>query len=360
MHSIITHSDVNAMLVDPAWFQNGKALRTHKDSAYRVGKFAQWLTERGERWFECDLAAYRDYLLNERGYKPGTTSGHLSTVRARLRELNDNQLRDLLYASTPQDASAADKKAFVDEIVSRLENTLKPERAAVKVASEQDTVDSQHTRLDERQCNDLVKQIDISTLPGMRDLALVSLMLATGIREQEAVDVTVDDLRETVNDELVLRVRHGKGKKQRAIPYGENLFVLQIVDAWLQRAGITAGRVFRGFYKPRRDAQGNDHYERLRDKLSVRAVQNIVASYVVHDRGGQPVTVHPHDLRRTYARRQYEMGLDPVKIQQNLGHASLATTLGYIGSLDIATRRGKRMFAYNMRDLERYALENER
>ncbi len=64
--------------------------------------------------------------------------------------------------------------------------------------------------------------------------------------------------------------------------------------------------------------------------------------------------VHPHDLRRTYARRQYEMGLDPVKIQQNLGHSDLSTTLGYIGSLDMQSRRGKRMFSYDLRKFDAF------
>ena len=46
--------------------------------------------------------------------------------------------------------------------------------------------------------------------------------------------------------------------------------------------------------------------------------------------GGKPVHVKPHDCRRTYARRLYEAGVDPVALQQNLGHSDLKTTIGYI------------------------------
>lgn len=351
MTDLIPFNQVNQMLLDARWFKAGRALRDHKDKAYRLALFQTWLNRRGERWFACNLAAYRDTLL-EQGYATGTVRGHLSTIRARLKRLNDNDLRDMLYALVPASFSAADRKAFVDEIVARLENALKPEQATVKSISRQDVVDSQQVRLNERQCNDLVHQMHIHLLSGMRDLALVSLMMTTGLREQEAVDLTTDDLRQSVNGELVLLVREGKGKKQRAIPYGDNRFVLQIVDKWLKRAGIQSGSVFRGFYKPRKDKKGNILSPKMRPSLSVRAVQNIIASYPVADDDGNLITVHPHDLRRTYARRQYEMGLDPVKIQQNLGHSDLSTTLGYIGSLDMQSRRGKRMFSYDLRKFD--------
>lgn len=354
MTNLMPFQQVNQMLLDDQWFNAGCALREHKDKVYRLGLFQSWLNRTQKNWFACDLAAYRDALL-EQGYATGTVRGHLSTIRARLKRLNDNDLRDMLYASVPASLSVADRKAFVDEMVSRLENTLKPEQATVKTISRQDVVDSQQVRLNERQCNDMVHQMNITLLSGLRDLALVSLMMTTGVREQEAADLVVEDLRQTVNGELVLLVRDGKGKKQRAIPYGDNRFVLQIVDTWLHRARIECSRVFRGFYKPRKDKQGNPLPPKIRPSLSVRAIQNIIASYPVADDEGNLITVHPHDLRRTYARRQYEMGLDPIKIQQNLGHSDLSTTLGYIGSLDMQSRRGKRMFSYDLRKFDAIA-----
>jgi integrase len=56
---------------------------------------------------------------------------------------------------------------------------------------------------------------------------------------------------------------------------------------------------------------------------------------------GERRAVHPHDLRRTYAARQYagEWILNALRL--NLGHADVKTTLGYIGQMDIETRRGQ-------------------
>ena len=79
----------------------------------------------------------------------------------------------------------------------------------------------------------------------------------------------------------------------------------------------------------------------------MRAVQGILASYPVMI-GGELCAVRPHDLRRIYARRLYDVGVDLVAIQQNLGHASLKTTLGYIGELDASKRRPPAVYSFDL------------
>ena len=61
--------------------------------------------------------------------------------------------------------------------------------------------------------------------------------------------------------------------------------------------------------------------------------------------GGELVTVHPHDLRRTYARRCYDAGMDILAIQQNLGHADHKTTLKYIGVSDVESRQPPSLYS---------------
>jgi integrase/recombinase XerD len=155
-------------------------------------------------------------------------------------------------------------------------------------------------------------------------------MLTTGIRAEEASSLVVADLKKTFGGELSLHIRHGKGDKERLIPYGEMDWILVIVEDWLSEAGITSGPVFRGFYKG---------YKKLRkNALSTRAIQDIVSSYAVSI-GGQLVTLTPHSLRRSYARILYLAGMDPGKIQQNMGHQNIQTTFEYIGTLDASDRR---------------------
>ena len=128
------------------------------------------------------------------------------------------------------------------------------------------------------------------------------------------------------------------------MPYGDLDWVLVIVAAWLDAAGIHEGPVFRGFYRGNKSLRPGP--------LSVRAIQYLLARYPIAV-NGDLVTVKPHDLRRTYARRLYEAGMAPVEIQQNLGHAGLKTTLGYIGTLDAEQRRPPAVYAFDLSQLQR-------
>lgn len=319
-----------------------------KDGRHRLGRFERWLAAGGCPWWAPDLAAYRDHLLGL-GLAPATVKAHLATVRGHYRRLvEDNPTRaalwDLAKTSAPE-AGPADHKALVDESLTRLANAIAPEAAPVKVTVHQDRADSAHLRLTASQANALLAAPGVATLAGLRDTAVIALLLCTGIREAELVGLTVPDLRQRLGGELALRVRHGKGDKARLVPYGELAWCLAIVERWLAAAGTSsAGPVLRGLYKGT---------TRLRPgRLSVRGVQDILRAYPIMVDGAL-VTPRPHDLRRTYARRLYEAGFDPVAIQQNLGHSDLKTTLGYIGTLDAGKRRPPAIYTFDLGKLAR-------
>lgn len=83
----------------------------------------------------------------------------------------------------------------------------------------------------------------------------------------------------------------------------------------------------------------------------MRAVANILAAYPIAVNGSKAI-VKPHDCRRTYARRLHDAYVKLAAIQQNLGHRSLETTLGYIGELDAGERRAKAIYHYDLNKLE--------
>lgn len=306
-----------------------------KDEKHRLTQFVQWLDNTGGNWHAPDLAAYRD-VLAARGLKPASISAHLSTIRGRYNALlTDNAVRSHLYSLAPVDASAADRKAFVDETLEQLRNAIEPAKAPVRLVKHQDTADDAHLRLTIEQANSLLEAPGVDTLHGLRDTAIIALMLCTGIREMELCALNVADLRQYLGGALALHVREGKGAKRRLIPYGEMDWCLLYVDKWLALAGIEGGAVFRGFYKGGKHVRAN--------RLSVRAVQDVLARYpLVAD--GRTVQARPHDLRRTYARRLYDAAVPILAIQQNLAHSDHKTTEGYIGTLDAGTRKPPRLF----------------
>lgn len=308
-----------------------------KDIIHRVCKFTAWMEAQGLPLHSPDMAAYRDHLLES--LVPASVSAHLSTVRNQYKRLvRDNATREALY-QVVEGESTSDRKAFVDEVLIRMANAADTDSARVKVIKHQDVADSAHLRLTKEQAEALLNSPGVETLQGLRDTAVIALMLCTGIREAELSALELDDLRQELGGELALHVREGKGAKARLIPYGDLDWCLVIVDRWTEAAGIEAGSVFRGIYKGGRTLRPG--------RLSVRAIEYILEAYPVAI-NGKIVKVRPHDLRRTYARRLYEAGVDIMAIQQNLGHATLRTTEGYIGTLDADTRRAPAVYNYDL------------
>ncbi len=321
----------------------------NKDQRSRLSFYIEWLTDKQLTWYQPDLQAYRDFLLHERTRKdkrgkqkpatlsPPTVLAHLATIRGRYGELTrSNQVRDHLYELTNPDDTEQAQQALVNEFFVRIANDLHPTSAPVKLVEKQDIADSEHLRLKPWQVSALAQAPGISTLRGLRDTALMTLMVCTGIRAAEAAALQVTDLRQHLGGELSLLVREGKGGKQRLVPYGPLDWCLMYADAWLSEAEIKAGHVFRGIRRGGKIVRQNG--------IGAWSVNDIMNVYPVTIDGALRV-VKPHDLRRTYARNAYDFGMDLERIRQNLGHNSLQTTQTYIGELDGRDRHPPNMFS---------------
>jgi integrase/recombinase XerC len=146
---------------------------------------------------------------------------------------------------------------------------------------------------------------------GARDVAILELLYATGIRVGELCGLDVGDVD---HERRVVRV-FGKGRKERSVPFG--VPAEHALDAWLrQRATVMApgagGALFLG-------ARGR--------RIDQRAVRTLVHARLA-DVPGAP-DLGPHGLRHTAATHLLEGGADLRTVQELLGHASLATTQIY-------------------------------
>jgi integrase/recombinase XerC len=147
---------------------------------------------------------------------------------------------------------------------------------------------------------------------GLRDLALIELLYATGIRVGELCGLDIDDLD---RERRVVRVL-GKGRKERAVPYGAPAG--DAVALWLERGRLafateaSGAALFIG-------TRGG----RLDQRMARRVVHERLAAVV----GGPDVG--PHGLRHTAATHLLEGGADLRSVQEILGHASLGTTQIY-------------------------------
>ena len=301
----------------------------------RLVTYVAWLDQTARSWLNPDLAAYRDHLLHHHrsprrpkrqpGLFPQTVKSHLVTIRGRYQQLlRSNQVRQMIFDLVPATATAADRKALVDEILVRIQNAIHPTTATVKTVEVQDHADGDNLRLTAGQVEDLLRAPGLDTLAGLRDTAVIAVLATTGLREAELAALNVDDLRQSYDGVPALLIRSGKGSKQRLVPYGDGAWSLAYVDAWLNAAGIVDGPAFRGLYKGGRLRPG---------RLTTRSINRIFGAYRVAV-NGMPHQVNPHDLRRTYAKLLHDAGMPLTYIASNLGHVSIDTTATYVGRGD--------------------------
>jgi integrase len=154
-----------------------------------------------------------------------------------------------------------------------------------------------------------------STLRGLRNRAILAVMLGAGLRRSEVASlcfthVQMRDARWVISDLI------GKGNRVRTVPIPAWCKVA--LDTWTCNAGISEGYIFRAIYK------GNHLHG---DAITPQAVYDVVQEYATL----MGLHLAAHDTRRSFARLAYRGGSGIDQIQLSLGHASITTTERYLG-----------------------------
>jgi integrase len=171
--------------------------------------------------------------------------------------------------------------------------------------------------LTREQASRLLRLPDPGTLKGKRDRAILGLLLGCGLRRDELVRLTVEDIQQREGRWVIIDIL-GKGRRRRTVPVPS--WVKVWIDEWTAAADTNEGCVFRAINK------GGRVYG---DGLKANVVWAVVRGYAAEI--GIP-KLAPHDLRRTCAKLCRAAGGDLEQIQLLLGHASIATTERYLGS----------------------------
>ena len=145
----------------------------------------------------------------------------------------------------------------------------------------------------------------------VRNKAILSIFLDTGLRVAELADLKISDV--DVNTGSIL-VRHGKGGKQRVVRIGNRAQKALWKYVTIYRKGDSDRLLIGRCYEP----------------LSLRGVKMIVRR--LGEKSG--VKVHPHQLRHTFAISFLRAGGDVFSLQYLLGHSTLDMTQRYLQSLN--------------------------
>lgn len=155
-----------------------------------------------------------------------------------------------------------------------------------------------------------------------RDLAIVTLLLGTGIRVSECVGLDIEDVDFKNNGIKVTR----KGGNEMVVYFGPE--VEKALKRYLEvREGITP-------------LAGHEHalfYSAQRKRIGVQAVENMVKKYSRQITTTKKIT--PHKLRSTYGTALYQETGDIYLVADVLGHKDVNTTKKHYAALDDNRRR---------------------
>ena len=170
----------------------------------------------------------------------------------------------------------------------------------------------------------LYKVIDIKTIKGIRDYAIIKLMVNGALRRSELINLRIKDIYER-DFEYWLHVEQGKGNKNR--DNFINTDVVKAVENYLNATGRSIkdkseDYIFKGVSSNK--LNGN--------KLTADAVKQLIEKYCIKAEINKRIS--PHSLRHKTITALLENNVKPELVMEYCGHASINTTMRYWHNLD--------------------------
>ncbi|MCP4082240.1 MAG: tyrosine-type recombinase/integrase [Planctomycetaceae bacterium] len=160
----------------------------------------------------------------------------------------------------------------------------------------------------------LLDQADLSLAAGIRNRAVTELLYSSGIRVDELMSLETHD---PDFENMVIRIRRGKGGKDRAVPLGKSAF--RYLKDYLENVRPVHAETNPGQPRLFLNSSGGP--------LSAESVRAFLRNYRLKAGINRPVS--PHTFRRTCASHMLQQGADIRHIQELLGHKLLKTTQAY-------------------------------
>ena len=170
---------------------------------------------------------------------------------------------------------------------------------------------------DTKQAQALLNAPDISKLIGLRDRAIIAVLLGCALRRFEAAALTMAHVQQRDGRWCIVDLV-GKHNRVRTVPMPA--WVKVAIDAWTGPAGVVDGFIFRPVNRSGR-MQG--------EALSEKVVWQMLKPYA---KAAGVAGIAPHDARRTCAKLCRAAGAELEQIQMILGHASVQTSERYLGT----------------------------
>lgn len=267
--------------LDYVSLERGLSKNTREAYADDIGRFLDWLTEKGVRSINAvTRAQILDHLMAEkaRGLAANSLSRHLVSLKVFFRYLAQEGLLSVNVAETMESP----------KVWKMLPNVLTP-----------------------KEIDRLLAAPDLKKPTGIRNRAILELFYASGMRVSELAGLQISDLH---FDEHFLRCI-GKGRKERVVPVGKE--ALERVKQYLAiRPQFSPGPQEQTLFLSSRH-----------QPMSRKTIWDMIKKCAVA--AGITKTIYPHTLRHSFASHLLANGAPLRIIQEMLGHADIATTQIY-------------------------------
>lgn len=279
--SVTTIQPVISMVTDAV-----TSAHTKRAYSRALNDFIVWYQQTGQTGLNKAAVNAHVAALRAQGVSASSINQRLTAIRKLAQEAADNGLID------HSAAQAIGRAEGVRSEGKRLGNWLSKEQAQA-----------------------LISAPDVSTIKGVRDRAILAVLLGCGLRREECAGLQVEHIQQRDGRWVIVDLI-GKRSKMRSVPMPSWCKVA--VDAWCKVAGVTAGSLFLSVRR-------GGHIQP--DGMTAQATRDVVAEY------SQQIglAVAPHDLRRTFAKLAHKGNAPLEQIQLSLGHASVQTTERYLG-----------------------------
>ena len=280
-------STVAAAEVFDIWLADQESEATRRTYLSEVKAFQEWVRKPAQAVHIGDVVAYKEHLVAQ-GLEPATIAKKLSTLRSFYKFAHAQGL-------TPTNPTQGVKLPKVQQETTRDFLSL-------------------------AEVDKLLNQVDISTLIGKRDLAILGLLLINGLREVEVVRANVGDMKEV--DGIHVLAVHGKGGREDETVLREDVY--QALMAYLDTRGDDM-KVDDPLFV------GTNH--RAGRRLNTRTIRARIEHYLERASIRRP-GISGHSFRHTAITWPILAGATLVQAMELARHTDPRTTKRYFHNLD--------------------------
>lgn len=292
-------------------FNDGMELKEAIDRFLEYCELDRNLSQKTVRMYSYYLNFFKNWLEKNSTYQVQNISEDIiRDFRLYLSRDYHNQYKGSLKVQT-QNYFLVALRSFFRFLIKKGHKTLSPEMIDLGKMN-----DRQVQYLEPTEMQRLFEAVDLSTIIGMRDRAIMETIFSTGVRVSEAVSLNRDQVNLETGEFSVL----GKGGKARVV------FLSDEAKSWLNK--YFSMRV--DPYKPLFIRYSGPKPENLDDKnfrLTARSIERMIEKYRII--AGITKKMGVHTLRHSFATDLLSGGADIRSVQEMLGHKNIATTQIY-------------------------------